>query len=103
MERIITDTTKENLQSKFHFDNKTADLEDINDVKETGSAITREPDVVELHALYENEYEQFLTDTSHEISKCTQRLLELESIVYGNPSSERVAYQPEFKSRLPFR
>jgi len=25
----------------------------------------------------------------------------LESIVYGNPSSERVAYQHEFKSVLP--
>ena len=103
MARIITDITKENLQSKFHFDNQTADLEDIKDVKETGSAIARESDFAELHALYEIQYEQFLTDTSHEISKCAQRLLELESIVYGNPSSERVAYRHESKSVLPFR
>jgi reverse gyrase len=100
MERIITNITIENLQSKFHFDNQTADLEDV---KETGSAIAREPDFAELHALYEIQYEQFLTDTSHEISKCAQRLSELESIVYGNPSSERVAYRHDFKSVLPFR
>ena len=100
MAQIITNITIENLQSKFHFDNQTADLEDV---KETGSAIARELDFAELHALYEIQYEQFLTDTSHEISKCEQRLLELESIVYGNPSSERVAYQHKFKSVLPFR
>jgi hypothetical protein len=103
MARIITDLTIENLQSKFHFDNQTPDIEDVKDVKESGSVITREPDVAELHALYEIEYEQFLTDTSHEISKCAQKLLELESIVFGNPSSKRVAYRHEFKSGLPFR
>ena len=103
MERFINLTTKENLHSKFHFANQTADLEDIKDVKETGSAIAKEPDIAELHALYENEYKQFLIDTNHEISKCAQRLLELKSIVYGNPSSERVAYQHGFKSGLPFR
>ena len=85
MAQIITNITIENLQSKFHFDNQTADIEDV---KETGSAIAREPGFAELHALYEIQYEQFLTETSHEISKCAQRLLELESIVYGNPSSE---------------
>ncbi len=106
MAQIITNITIENLQSKFHFDNQTAYLEDVKDfkaIKENGSAIAREPDFAELHALYEIQYEQFLTDTSHEISKCEQRLLELESIVYGNPSSERVAYQHKFKSVLPFR
>lgn len=94
MSRIITNRTKENLQSKFYFDNQTADLEDV---KETGPAIARELDFAELHALYEIEYKQFLTDASHEISKCAQRLLELESFVYGNPSYERVSYQHTFK------
>jgi hypothetical protein len=106
MARIITNITIENLQSKFYFDNQTADLEDVKDlkdVKETGPAMASELDFAELHALYEIEYKQFLTDTSHEISKCAQRLLELESIVFGNPSSERVAYRHEFKSGLPFR
>ncbi len=102
MARIIRDLNIENLQSKSHFDTQTPDIED-KDGKESRSAIAKEPDVVELHALYEVEYEQFLTDTSHEISKCAQRLLELESIVFGNPSSGRVAYRHEFKSRLPFR
>ena len=96
MERFINLTTKENLHSKFYFANQTADIEDIEDiedikdVKEVGPAIAREPDFVQLHALYEIEYEQFLMDTNHEIAKYTQRLLELESIVYGSPSSERV-------------
>ena len=77
MAQIITNTTIENLQSKFHFDNQTADLEDredVKDIKETGSAVAREPDFAELHASFEIQYEQFLTDTSHEISKCAQRL-----------------------------
>lgn len=81
MARISTNTTIENLQSKFHFDSPTAD-------KETRSAISREPDFAELHALYEIHYEQFLNDTSIEISKCTQKLRQLESIVYGEPYSE---------------
>jgi len=100
MAQIITNTTIENLQSKFHFDNQTTDLEDV---KETGSAIAGEPGFAELHALYEIQYEQFLTDTSHEISKRAQRLSELKSIVYGNPSTERATSQHEFKSVLPFR
>jgi hypothetical protein len=103
MAQFITNTTIENLQSKFQSDNQTTDLEDIKDVKETGSAIAREPDFAELHALYEIQYEQFLTDTSHDISKYAQRLLELESIVSGNLPSKRVAYQHEFKSVLSFR
>ncbi len=94
MARIITNITIENLQSKFYFDNQTADLKDV---KETGPSMARELDFVDLHALYEIEYKQFLTDASHEISKCAQRFLELESFVYGNPSSERVAYQHKFK------
>ncbi len=90
MSRILTNTTSENLQTKFHL-NQGADLvnaKDIKNVKEAGPASAREPDFAELHSLFQIQYEQFLTDTSDEIAKRAQRLSELESIVYGNPSSD---------------
>ncbi len=91
MARILTNTTSENLQTKFHLNYQGADLvnaKDIKNVKEAGSASAREPDFAELHSLFQIQYEQFLTDTSDEIAKRAQRLSELESIVYGNPSSD---------------
>ena len=89
MAQIILNTTAENLQTKHHFKNKNADLGAAKKTKEFGPAIGREPDFAELHALFEIQYKQFLTDTSDEIAKRAQRLLELESIVYGNPHPNR--------------
>ena len=89
--RILTNTTSDNLQTKFHLNNQGAGLgnaRDIKNVNEVRVASVREPNFAELYALFEIQYEQFLTDTSNEITKCAQRLSELKSIVYGNPISE---------------
>jgi len=61
---------------------------DFANVNEAGSANVREPSFADLHALYEIEYEKFIIDTRVEIKKRAQKLLELESIVFGNLSSE---------------
>ena len=88
MAKITPNTTAEHLQIKSHFKNKNADPGEVKKVKDFGPAIGREPDFAELHALFEIQYKQFITDTSDEIAKRAQRLLELESIVYGNPLSK---------------
>jgi hypothetical protein len=80
MARIINNTTVENLKIKSPFNKQN--------VKEFGLVTNKEPDFAELHALFEIQYKQFLTDTSDEIAKRAQRLLELESIVHGDPLSE---------------
>jgi len=94
MESMMTFTfttiTFENLQTKLHLNTQTAeivDAKDIENVDEAGSAGGREPDFAELHASFEIEYEQFLADIGVEIAERAQRLLELESIVYGNAPS----------------
>ncbi len=79
MARIITNTTAGNLQTK----SRSTDGVNAKDAKAFGPALVREPDFAELHALFEIQYKQFLSDTSDEIAKRAQRLLELESIVYG--------------------
>jgi hypothetical protein len=91
MAQINTKTTAENLHISFQFNEQGTDLDQVKDIKvmqEAGPAIVREPDFAELHALFEIQYEQFLMDTSNEIAKHAQRLLGLESIVYGDPSCE---------------
>ena len=87
----LTTTASENLHTKYQFNTQTADnggAKVVENVDETGTASTREPDFAELHATYEIEYEQFLADIDVEITKRTQRLSKLESIVYGISLSE---------------
>jgi hypothetical protein len=81
MSQTITQTPTKNLKTKFHFNNQDADLEDFNKAE---SGDEEGPDFSELHALFESQYQQFLTDTSDEITKCSQRLVKLESILYRN-------------------
>jgi hypothetical protein len=99
MEQIITSRTTENPRTKFHFNTRDADLEDV---KEARPAIVREPDFAELHDSFEIQYEQFLADTSDEIAISNQRLLELKSIVYGDRPSAGITYQHDRKLVLLF-
>jgi hypothetical protein len=91
MARIVTNTTSKNLPTKSYLNNQGADLGnagDIKNVNDVSRAGVREPDFAELHALFEIDYEQFIKDTSDEIEKRTQRIMELKLILYGNPSYE---------------
>jgi hypothetical protein len=82
MNKIITHPTAYPLQAKFQ-------NTDVKNNKEFGKdAVARELDCVKLQALFDIEYQQFMTDTSYEIAKSTQRLSELKAFVYGKPSSE---------------
>jgi hypothetical protein len=86
MAKIIPPVTVESLQSKSYMDHPNTDPEDVKalkDLVETGTVTAKEPDFAELHALFEMEYEQFITDTNHEILKCTQKLSELKAL-YGD-------------------
>ncbi len=94
MTLILTNKTSKNLPTgfqRFHLENQGVNLGSIKDAKTTNeidSADGTEQDFVQLHMLFKIQYEQFLTDTSDEIAKRTQRLSELKSIVYGNSSSD---------------
>jgi hypothetical protein len=93
MAQIIRKTTAEGPDKQNHFNNQSGRPGEVQDIKNFNSgapASLREPDFAELHALFESHYEQFLTDTSDEISKCHKRLMQLESIVYGNAGSQRI-------------
>ena len=84
MTRIITNTAG-NTRTKFYLNGQSVDF---TKVIEAGSVNVKEPDFADLHALYEIEYEKFITDTSVEIKKRTQKLLELESIVFRKLSPD---------------
>jgi len=73
MTRILTNTTQG---------------ADFAIVTEAGAANVKEPGFADLHALYEVEYEKFITDISVEIEQRTQKLLELKSIVFRKLSSD---------------
>jgi len=77
--------TSKNLPTKSYLNDQGADLgnaRDIKNVNDVSRAGVGEPDFAELHTLFQIDYEQFLKDTSNEIEKRTQRLLELKSILY---------------------
>ncbi len=77
MGRIITNTATENPETKFQVNTRDKD-------KQTDTASVAELDFADLHILFEKQYEQLLNDTSDEMAKRTQRVLELSSIVYQN-------------------
>ena len=73
MTRILTNTTQG---------------ADFANVTEAGATNVKEPGFADLHALYELEYEKFITDTGIEIEQRAQKLLRLESIVFRKLSSD---------------
>lgn len=85
MSRIFTNTTNESMPTKIHEVSTVVHAGAVNDIKDlnVGANSPKEPDFFELHAQFEIQYQQFITDTSDEITKRAQRLEELEAIVYG--------------------
>lgn len=85
MSRIFTHTTNENVPTKIQETSAVVTVGDAQDIKDlgVGASNSKEPDFFELHAQFEIQYQQFITDTSDEITKRAQRLEELEAIVYG--------------------
>jgi len=102
MRRINIDGTTKNLQIKYHFNDRRADLDDPCGVDMAGPARIAEPDFAELHNSFEIQYEQFLTDTNDEIAKSAQKLLELNSLVHGDSPSAGIPRQRHFRVALPF-
>ena len=97
MGQISINGTTQNPQKSFHFDPPGAELE------APGQARRREPDFAELHDSFEIQYQQFLTDTSHEIAKSAQRLLELNSIIYGDSRSGGIPHRHHIRAALAYR
>jgi len=90
MSQTMSNLTFKDFQKKTHFNNRDTgfgDVKDIENIKGLKPADTQELDFFELHALFETEYQQFLTDTSDEIAKRTQKLSELKSFIYKNSPS----------------
>ena len=86
----MTNLTVNDFQKKIHFNDRDTGfgkVKDIENIKGLKPANTRELDFFELHALFETEYQQFLTDTSDEIAKRAQKLSELKSFIYKNSPS----------------
>ena len=90
MSQIMSNLTVKDFQKKISFNNRDTgfgDVKDIENIKGLKPADMQELDFFELHALFETEYQQFLTDTSDEIAKRTQKLSELKSFIYKNSPS----------------
>jgi hypothetical protein len=90
MSHTMSNLTVKDFQKTINFNNRDTgfgDVKDIKNIKGLKPANTRELDFFELHALFETEYQEFLTDTSDEIAKRARRLSELESFVFGNSQS----------------
>ena len=81
MGRIITNMATKNVDTK-----PLLIMEGEDDLEADGD-VAAEPDFAELHALFEIQYEQLLTDTSDEIAKRSQKLLEFPSLVPRDSSS----------------
>jgi len=81
MGRIIANMAAENI------DTKPLPIIEGEDELEADADLATELDFAELHALFEIQYKQLLTDTSDEIAKRAKKLLDSPSQVYWNSRS----------------